>query len=735
MARLIERTNRIDRKLAVALWGAVFVVTLGWVVNTGTSASIELSSRQAPQASAKDLAAQFENTALDSTRDISINGPRAIDSYWEAVGHAGWTAPTEELYTFFGRLYRRLQGDHILRISLTEAGWKYDNPAQPLILTEGQTAELLVVLRNETRQARKLSILTKGSSVTSEPDIVSLPAEGTAGEWVHLDPKLAGPLQAALEVEAEGQQILIPMTGEVRSPGKLLVRILGSNSEVTPARVYLTGSDGMRHTPAGVLDRVMWMSGDHFFYSSGVFEVVLPAGWATVEAVKGFDNFPAEAKAEILPGRTTSLELHFHPVEGMDGRGWYCGDGHVHGNYEQDQSATPQDDLLVARAEGLNIASMMVSNGAGSRVFDEQYFEGKPNAVSLPDCILYWNEEMRTSGFYGHLVLGNLKKLVEPIYTGFPGTAHWEDYPSNYQQARQAKTEGGYTAYAHPAVSFEKFPWGSSAGEAVVDVPLGVIDAIEVFCSQEETSASLWYRFLNLGFKVGIVAGSDAESLNYRYSFIMGGDRLYVYTGKNFSYSRWIEGLQHGRVFATQGPLLFFDIDGKEPGYEFRLDRGPADLPATARASSYIPITKLEIVMNGEVTAEVSSKVPTSHLEWKGTLHLEKSAWVAARVWGPGNRLIANGPSRWAERRSPWVLLAHTGPFYVKVGNSTVCSAADRDYMLRWIEALTKRVQNEARFANEAHRNEILAACRRARQIYIELPGTASDPGAARVRW
>ena len=479
----------------------------------------------------------------------------------------------------------------------------------------------------------------------------------------------------------------------------------------------------------------MWMSGDHFFYSPGVFEADLPAGRTTVEAVKGFDNFPAEARVQIVPGRTTSLDLRLRPVEGMNGQGWYCGDGHIHGNYEQDQSATAQDDLLVAEAEGLNVAGMMVSNGAGSRVFDERYFEGKPNPVSRPRCILYWNQEMRTSGFYGHLVLGNLRKLVQPIYTGFPGTPHWEDSPSNYEQARQAKTEGGFTAYAHPALSFEKFPWGSSAGEAVVDVPLGVIDAIEVFCSQEETSAQLWYRFLNLGFKVGAVAGSDAESLNYRYSMITGGARLYVYTGEDFSYRRWIEGVRQGRVFATQGPMLFFAVGGKEAGGEFHLPARPADLAASARASSYIPITKLEIVVNGQVAAQSSSNVPTSHLEWEGTLHFEKSAWVAARVWGPGNRLIANGPSRWAERSSPWVLLAHSGPLYVKVGNSTVFSAADRDYMLRWTDAFTKRVQNEAHFASDAHREEVLAICRRARQIYTELPGKVSNPDAARVRW
>lgn len=123
----------------------------------------------------------------------------------------------------------------------------------------------------------------------------------------------------------------------------------------------------------------------------------------------------------------------------MSARGWYSGDEHIHGNYRGDQFITPADNLLMIRAEDLNVGNMMVSNSGGAQIHDEPHFEGKLHGLSTRDYLLYWNQEMRNKDLYGHLILLNLKELVRPIYTGFPGTENWEDYPSNYEQARKTK--------------------------------------------------------------------------------------------------------------------------------------------------------------------------------------------------------------------------------------------------------------------------------------------------------
>ncbi len=71
-------------------------------------------------------------------------------------------------------------------------------------------------------------------------------------------------------------------------------------------------------------------------------------------------------------------------------------------------------------------ANMLVANSGDAFIHDIQYFEGKPNSLSEPGFILYWNEEMRSRA-YGHIGFYNLKRMVHPFYTGFPNTPYLEE--------------------------------------------------------------------------------------------------------------------------------------------------------------------------------------------------------------------------------------------------------------------------------------------------------------------
>jgi hypothetical protein len=465
----------------------------------------------------------------------------------------------------------------------------------------------------------------------------------------------------------------------------------------------------------------MWMSGEHYFHADGPFQVSLPAGEGTIEVVKGFEYLPRRERFRVQPGAATTVRIRLERLENMRALGWYPGDEHIHGNYRGRQFITPAEDLLAVRAEDLQVANMMVANSDGAFVHDEKYFAGgRAHEVSTAEHILYWNQEMRNRSMYGHLVFQGLRDLVRPIYTGFAGTPNWEDWPSNFQQASNAKGQGAFTAYAHPAVKLEAFPSGSDAREAVVDIPLGVIDALEVFCSHDEPSMRMWYRFLNCGFPVGISAGSDAF-VNQSFSFLPGGERVYVHTGGSFSQAAWIDGLRRGRAFGTVGPLLFFEVEDRLPGERFQFDKGPVRLRVSARAVSTIPMTRLEIVSNGKTLETAGSTALAGRLNWSGTIRVEHSAWLAARVWGPEHRLIANGPSRWAERSSPEVLLAHTGATWVAIAGRRVVAHEDRDYLMRWTDALTEDLETHGRFSSTERREVVKGFFRRAKAIYASL--------------
>jgi hypothetical protein len=669
-------------------------------------------------------ALELQNIALQLTADSASDRARAIDVYWKAYELGHRTLERDEAIREAGRLYEQLQGGRIARAALKPTGWEILAAREPVILTEGKPYNhLLLVISNLTQQEREFAVSGGDNMFEVVPEGVALPPAASVGLVVRILGRRAGPLRSSFHVESYGVSGDVPIEGEVRRAGHLIAHIYDAQGLPTPARVFLTGGDGVSHVPDRHMDRVMWNSAEHFFYADGRVDANLPEGTAVVEVVKGPEYFPLRTEALVSARQPVTLELHLRRLTNMNARGWYSGDEHIHGNYLGEQFITPRDDLMVLRAEDLNVGNMMVSNSSGEQIHDEQYFEGKPNALSTENHILHWNEEMRTYDLYGHLVLLNLKELVRPIYTGFPGTPNWEDYPSNYAQAKNAQDQGGFAAYAHPSTVFDSVPPRSGARESVVDVALGVIDALEVFSTLDEPSMDLWYKFLNCGFKLGISAGSDAF-VNQTYASVAGGERVYVHTGNPFSYSRWIDGLRRGRAFGTVGPLLTFELDGQLPGHEFRFPRGTATLHGAAVASSWIPMTKLEIVVNGNIVATASIGKPTQQLRWSGTIKLEQSSWIAARVWGPENRLIADSPChhRWCEQRQSLVLLAHTGPYYARMGSTPPFCSADRDFFLRWIDQLIDEVKMRGKFATEQNRQEVIDIFLRARKRYEQMP-------------
>src|SRR5581483_10722605 len=116
-------------------------------------------------------------------------------------------------------------------------------------------------------------------------------------------------------------------------------------------------------------------------------------------------------------------------------------------------------------------------------------------------------------------------------------------------------------------------------------------------------------------------------------------------------------------------------------GAEKHFASGPVRVSVRVNAVSSIPFNRIEVVANGKVVAQVSSPHPTGRLEWSGTISLNESSWLAARVWAPDNDRVTDSTSRWAERRVAGVTLAaHTSPVYVTISDRRIFSKPDRDF-------------------------------------------------------
>ena len=117
------------------------------------------------------------------------------------------------------------------------------------------------------------------------------------------------------------------------------------------------------------------------------------------------------------------------------------------------------------------------------------------------------------SGFLNEKPLVNLRKVVEPVFTGFKDTTNPWDIPTNSDVADRAHWQKGVVNYTHVAQAedWSKTPYAAKA--IPIDVALGKIDTLDIN-NTWAASVPLWYRLLNCGFRVPATAGTAARSEN-----------------------------------------------------------------------------------------------------------------------------------------------------------------------------------------------------------------------------
>src|SRR5207248_4656395 len=102
------------------------------------------------------------------------------------------------------------------------------------------------------------------------------------------------------------------------------------------------------------------------------------------------------------------------------------------------------------------------------------------------------------------------------------------------------------------------------------DAALGNVDYYElVGFSDHRSTADIWYRLLNLGFRLPAGAGTDAMANYASLRGPVGMNRVFIAITGETTPEKLHAGLEQGRTFVTNGPLLGVDLDGKHPGETF----------------------------------------------------------------------------------------------------------------------------------------------------------------------
>ncbi len=676
----------------------------------------------APFARDREIAGRFSNLAefsirllqwKDTDRPSVIEAQRWLKSelYKQTALGGGARTPTRaEAIRMASDGYWSLRSPHLARVQVGDGIEVLQTPRE-LRLLGGKPYPLPVVLRNGASAPQTVTLKTTSRKGSATHSFRLLPGQA-AGTYITLHTEADSEAMPSLEVLAQGRTRPIPLDGRVVQVGRLTVRVLDEDGSVTPARIYLTGSDGRAYRPAGMQARVsnadygQPFGGDYYFYSGGEFQVDLPPGEATLEVVKGFEYEPVSREVSIAAGGSGATEVRLQNPFDLRRQGWFSGDTHIHPNVYDDRLISPADVRLISRAEDLNLPQLLVCNDVSSHINDRQYFQGRPHPLSEGNTILYWNQEMRAGDVNNHVGYLGLKRLVQPAYVGWPGTPLPFDYPPNYHMGLAAKAQGAVVTYVHPGLP-SQYP---------IDIALGAADTIDVLCQRnEEVNTEHWYQLLNCGFQCPISAGTDAF-LNVPYHLIPGAGRLYARVDSPLTYDGWLEAYREGRSFATNGPLLKFRVNGKEAGEEIRWKSGSLALEVEAEAVSHVPMTRMDLIVNGRVAASQEAEEGGKRIRLTRELEISDSSWVAVRVHGEAHKLIPNDVA----------LYAHSSPVYCYRGNRRIAVRESAAFLIRQIDQLIHRLETRGVFREAADKEAMFEWFRKGQQVYRKIEAEAA---------
>jgi TolB protein len=525
------------------------------------------------------------------------------------------------------------------------------------------------------------------------------------------------------EVAGGAQRRLAAAERRLLAPsGTVELRLRDRDGKPAAARVALTDARGRFHAPAGAwihaddgYDRAERPFEAHYFHGRGDERIEVPAGEVTVEVLRGFGQ-PLEVRTlRVEAGATlvvTSTALPPFPLATAHGR-WVSGDVHVHMNYGGLYRNTPAHLLEQAAAEDLGLVNALVVNkeqrvpdiGASGRGLDP---------VSGPEHAVLHGQEFHTS-YWGHLgLLGLHRPTIVPGYAGYPNTAAASLVPMNADIADLAHASGALVGYVHPfdAEPHPLDPAETLSSELPVDVALGKVDYLEVVAfADHRATAGVWYRLLNLGFRLPAAGGTDAMANFASLRGPVGMNRVYVAVAQPvLDVDEWLAALRAGRSFATNGPLLDFALGDEPVGGELRLAAGRG-VAYRAHLASIVPVDHLEIVCNGRVVRRIPLAGPRTAADASGTLPIRDSGWCLLRA---------------SSDQAEYPVLdnyvyATTSPVYVTVAGRAPRSAADAAWFSAWIDRVAEATARHPDWNSPDEKAAVLARLAAARAVYERL--------------
>jgi len=502
----------------------------------------------------------------------------------------------------------------------------------------------------------------------------------------------------------------------------------GDTGELLPARIYLFRS-GEPHRLSPV-DNLLPLVQDNFYRNRiwrmrslpktlevtirGMSHVILLEGRASfdvpawneyrLDAYHGFFYTPAVADFALAPNERKTVTLKVYPMAPGRQDKWISADDHVHLTRAQED-----DDVFLRwmQAEDLNVANDL--EGQRQQHFGMQYAWGRDGEGRRPGYSIRSGHETR-SDFYGHVLVLGGRELIRPLGIGDMYGNAPEAYPYPAVTFEQGRKVGGLVGFAH-------FHGSREHSTLLMDLALNHLDFVEVMQyalikMKPWYKALGWYELLNAGFRVVGTAGSDFPDPTDHFLPwpralpLLGPERTLVKAQPGESaWDAWAQGILRGTAVVTNGPLLEFEMHGKEPGAVISWTGASFSVEGLATVVFHKPIQKLEIICNGKVVASRLGDGRQTEISLPFRFPIQESSWVAARAQGPS-------------LQPDLEIWAHTNPVYVLKDDKPVYVKADRELVSQQWEKEAEFYRNAGLiFAAESQRKEFFQLVEETRKI------------------
>ena len=488
-----------------------------------------------------------------------------------------------------------------------------------------------------------------------------------------------------------------------------------------PARVSIIGSDGRAAAPDDAwmraddgFNRSLQSSETHYFDCKVLCTIDLPAGDTSIWVQHGFRVLPWRRTVTLAAGSSPKINVTLQPNDLPASFGtWRSADLHVHMNYGGLYRATPETLWMQARAEDLDVVYNLLVNKE-ERVPDISYRVGLDPASGHGVTILH-SQEYHTS-YWGHLgLLGLSDHYLAPGFSAYQNSPLASPYPDNGAVADLAHAQGALVGYVHP---FDTVPDPARdktlTNELPADVAHGKVDYMEIVgFSDHQATAAVWYKLLNLGFRLPAGAGTDAMTNYASLRGPVGMNRVFLDTGGDSRPAALLAALKAGRTFASNGPLLGLDVEGQHPGGT--VERSSAgQIRYRIALRSPVAVDHLELVRNGKVVKAFRLAGDRRSFDGAGHLDVDAAGWVLLRAWNDG--------------ADPLILdiypYATTSPVYLNLPGALPPDPVDAAYFAAWLDRVIADAEGRQDFRDGHERQATLDYLREARDLFRGRDGS-----------